>query len=63
MRSVVIGGEILLLMLLACFHLTLSAINRPGTGSWELAMEQGKVRMKPFPSITNETYRLYQESV
>ena len=33
------------------------------SSEWELATEQGKVRMKPFPSITNETYRLYQETV
>jgi DUF1680 family protein len=32
------------------------------SSEWEVATEQGKVRMKPFPSITNETYRLYQET-
>ena len=29
---------------------------------WEVATDQGKVRMKSFPEITNETYRLYQNT-
>jgi DUF1680 family protein len=30
---------------------------------WEVTTEQGKVRMKSFPGITNEGYRLYQDTV
>jgi DUF1680 family protein len=29
---------------------------------WEVAADQGKVRMKPFPAITSESYRLYQQT-
>jgi hypothetical protein len=29
---------------------------------WEVTTDQGKVRMKSFPEITNETYRLYQDT-
>ena len=29
---------------------------------WEVSTDQGKVRMKSFPEITNETYRLYQDT-
>ncbi len=29
---------------------------------WEVSSDQGKVRMKSFPEITNETYRLYQNT-
>jgi DUF1680 family protein len=29
---------------------------------WEVASDQGTVRMKPFPAITSETYRLYQQT-
>jgi uncharacterized protein len=32
------------------------------SGEWEVATEQGKVLMKSYPSITNEDYRLYQET-
>lgn len=32
------------------------------SGDWEVATEQGKVLMKPFPAITTEHYRLYQET-
>ncbi len=31
-------------------------------GEWEVMTDQGKVRMKPFPAITTEHYRLYQET-
>jgi hypothetical protein len=29
---------------------------------WEVDTAQGKVKMKSFPEITTETYRLYQET-
>jgi DUF1680 family protein len=33
------------------------------SSDWEVGTEQGKVRMKSFPEITTESYRLYQEAV
>jgi len=36
---------------------------RIGSSSdWEVAAGQGKIRLKPFPEITSETYRLYQQT-
>jgi DUF1680 family protein len=36
---------------------------RIGSSSdWEVATSQGKIRMKSFPEITSETYRLYQQT-
>jgi DUF1680 family protein len=32
------------------------------SGDWEVATSQGKVRMRSFPEITSETYRLYQQT-
>jgi hypothetical protein len=32
------------------------------SADWEVTTDQGKVRMKSFPAITSESYRLYQES-
>ncbi len=32
------------------------------SGTWEVITDQGKVQMKPFPAITTEHYRLYQET-
>ena len=32
------------------------------SGEWEVATDQGKIRMKAYPAITNESYRLYQET-
>lgn len=32
------------------------------SGTWEVVTDQGKVQMKPFPAITTEHYRLYQET-
>jgi hypothetical protein len=32
------------------------------SGDWEVATDQGKVLMKSYPAITNEHYRLYQET-
>jgi DUF1680 family protein len=31
------------------------------SSEWEVASEHGRVRLKSFPSITNERYRLYHE--
>jgi DUF1680 family protein len=41
----------------------LMAAQRVGTESsdWVVAADEGKVRFKPFPAITNEHYRLYHE--
>jgi hypothetical protein len=41
----------------------LMAAQRTGSesGDWEVATNAGKVRFKPFASITSEHYRLYQE--
>jgi DUF1680 family protein len=33
----------------------------PGSSDWEVAAAGGKTRLKPFPSITHEHYRLYHE--
>ena len=30
--------------------------------AWEVASDAGKVRMLPYPAITNETYRLYHQT-
>jgi uncharacterized protein len=32
------------------------------SGEWEVATDQGKIRMKAYPAITSESYRLYQET-
>jgi hypothetical protein len=41
----------------------LLAAQRIGDSSvWEVATNGGKVRMLPYPSITNENYRLYQQT-
>jgi uncharacterized protein len=41
----------------------LLAAQRIGDSSaWEVATNAGKVRMLPYPAITNETYRLYQQT-
>ncbi len=32
------------------------------SGEFEVATDQGKVRMKPYPAINDEHYRLYQET-
>jgi DUF1680 family protein len=32
------------------------------SAAWEVATNAGKVRMLPYPAITNETYRLYQQT-
>jgi DUF1680 family protein len=32
------------------------------SGDWEVATAEGKVRMKSFPEISTETYRLYQQT-
>jgi hypothetical protein len=29
---------------------------------WEVTTDRGNLRMKSFPEITNETYRLYQDT-
>jgi uncharacterized protein len=41
----------------------LMAAQQSGSESsdWEVASDTGKVRLKPFPAITNEHYRLYHE--
>ena len=41
----------------------LMAAQRAGSESsdWEVASGAGKVRLKPFPAITSEHYRLYHE--
>ncbi|HEY1904025.1 MAG TPA: beta-L-arabinofuranosidase domain-containing protein [Terracidiphilus sp.] len=33
-----------------------------GSADWEVTTDQGKVRMKSFPAITSESYRLYQDT-
>jgi DUF1680 family protein len=33
----------------------------PDSNEWEAGPEGGKVRLKPYPAITNEHYRLYHE--
>ena len=33
-----------------------------GSADWEVMTEQGKVVLKPYPAITGEKYRLYQET-
>jgi hypothetical protein len=39
----------------------LLAAQRVGSsGAWEVATSSGRVRMLPFPAITNQKYRLYQ---
>jgi DUF1680 family protein len=41
----------------------LLAAQRIGNSSaWEVATGSGKVRMLPYPAITNESYRLYQQT-
>jgi hypothetical protein len=41
----------------------LLAAQRIGNSSaWEVATGAGKVRMLPYPEITNQTYRLYQQT-
>jgi DUF1680 family protein len=41
----------------------LLAAQRIGNSSdWEVATDSGKVRMLPYPAITNEIYRLYQQT-
>jgi DUF1680 family protein len=41
----------------------LLAAQRIGSSSaWEVATSSGKVRMLPYPAITNESYRLYQQT-
>ncbi len=41
----------------------LLAAQRIGSSSaWEVATDAGKVRMLPYPAITNESYRLYQQT-
>jgi hypothetical protein len=41
----------------------LLAAQRIGNSSaWEVATGSGKVRMVPYPEITNESYRLYQQT-
>ncbi len=41
----------------------LLAAQRVGSsGNWEVETSSGKVVMKPFPAITTEQYRLYQET-
>jgi hypothetical protein len=40
--------------------LTAQRIGR--SSAWEVATESGKLHMLPYPSITNETYRLYQQT-
>ena len=41
----------------------LLAAQRVGnSAAWEVATGTGKVRMLPYPEITNETYRLYQQT-
>jgi hypothetical protein len=41
----------------------LLAAQRIGNSAeWEVATNAGKVRMLPYPAITNETYRLYQQT-
>jgi hypothetical protein len=41
----------------------LLAAQRVGTShAWEVATDSGKVRMLPYPAITTETYRLYQQT-
>jgi uncharacterized protein len=41
----------------------LLAAQRVGTShAWEVATDLGKVRMLPYPAITTETYRLYQQT-
>ena len=32
------------------------------SGEWEVLTDQGKIQMKPYPAITTEHYRLYQET-
>lgn len=32
------------------------------SAEWEVASTEGKIRMKPFPAITTEHYRLYQQT-
>ena len=31
------------------------------SSDWEVASDAGKVRLKPFPAITSEHYRLYHD--
>ena len=41
----------------------LLAAQRIGNSSaWEVATKDGKVRMRPYPEIKDETYRLYQQT-
>ena len=41
----------------------LLAAQRIGNSSaWEVATSSGKIRMLPYPAITNESYRLYQQT-
>jgi DUF1680 family protein len=41
----------------------LLAAQRIGNSSaWEVATGSGKIRMLPYPAITNESYRLYQQT-
>jgi hypothetical protein len=32
------------------------------SGEWEVTTDEGKVVMKTYPAISNEEYRLYQET-
>jgi DUF1680 family protein len=41
----------------------LLAAQRVGSSSaWEITTDSGKIRMLPYPAITNESYRLYQQT-
>jgi hypothetical protein len=40
----------------------LAAQHIGNSSAWEVATDSGKVRMVPYPDITHETYRLYQQT-